>query len=65
MSDKIIITPKDIQRMVGYCYKTSAKMHRQIRQYCGKAAHQFVTMEDFCAFTGLTLENAGKMLRDG
>lgn len=54
----VILTPKDIQRITGYCYKTSVKMHRRIRENVGKRMGQFVTIDDFCAYTGLTREDA-------
>jgi hypothetical protein len=60
----VVITPKDIQRIMGYCYKTAGRVHRQIRQFVGKRPGQLITIDDFCTFTGLTRENVETLLND-
>ncbi|MCD9015463.1 hypothetical protein [Parachryseolinea silvisoli] len=60
----VILTPKDIQRIMGYCYKTAGRIHRQIRQFVGKRPGQLITIDDFCTFTGLTRENVQSLLNN-
>ena len=60
----VVVTPKDIQRITGYCYKTAGRIHRQIRQFTGKRPSQLITIDDFCDFTGLTRENVETLLNE-
>ncbi|MBT1688292.1 coenzyme F420-0:L-glutamate ligase [Dawidia soli] len=60
----VVITPKDIQRIMGYCYKTACRIQRRIRQFTGKRPGQIITIDDFCTYTGLTRENVRMLLQD-
>jgi hypothetical protein len=60
----VVITPKDIQRIMGYCYKTAGRVHRKILQFTGKRRGQFITIDDFCDFTGLSRENVQTLLNE-
>ena len=60
----VLITPKDIQRIMGNCYKTACRIHRRIRQFTGKRQGQVITIDDFCDFTGLTRENVETLLNE-
>jgi hypothetical protein len=60
----VIITPKEIQRIMSCSYKTAGRIHRQIRQFVGKRPDQIITIDDFCTFTGLTHENIEALLED-
>lgn len=53
----VIITPKEIQTITGQSYSTSSRLHRRIRLHLGKSPHQFLTVDEFCAFTGISLDN--------
>ncbi len=52
-----IITPKEIQRIVGQSYRSATRLHRKIRLHLGKSPHQFLTVDEFCTFTGISLDN--------
>jgi hypothetical protein len=60
----VIITPKEIQRLMGNSYKTAGRVHRQIRQFVGKRPGQLITIDDFCTFTGLTHAEVQMLLQD-
>jgi hypothetical protein len=60
----VIITPKDIQLLMGNSYKTACRIHRQIRQFVGKLPGQLITIDDFCTFTGLTHKEVQLLLNE-
>ena len=55
--DRITIYPKDIQRITGRSERYGRLLIRKIKLHLNKEHHQFVTIEEFCAYTGLKLEN--------
>jgi hypothetical protein len=50
---RICIYPKDVQLITGRSERYGRKLLQQIRQALGKAPHQFITIREFCAYTGL------------
>lgn len=60
----VIITPKDIQRITRCCYKIATRTYREIREYTGKRRHQFITIDDFCTFAGLTHDHVEALLQE-
>jgi hypothetical protein len=60
----VIITPKEIQHLMGNSYKTACRIHNQIRQFVGKSPGQVITISDFCAFTGLTQQEVQMILKE-
>ena len=63
-SNHLIIYPKDIQRIMGFSYRSALRLNKRIRIYFEKPEHQFLTMEEFCAFTGLRVEQAVKAMTE-
>lgn len=53
---RIVIYPKDVQRITGRCYRYSRLLLKDIKSHNNKQAHQYVTIEEFCQYTGLKLE---------
>jgi Fic family protein len=62
--NRIIIYPKDIQRITGKSDRYGRLLLNKIRQKFLKEPHQFVTIEEFCQFTGLSLEQVSTYLDD-
>ena len=53
---RVCIYPKDVQRITGKSYRYSRLLLLKIKKQCNKEEHQFVTIEEFCEYTGLKLE---------
>lgn len=53
---RICIYPKDVQRITGKSERYSRMLLAQIRTYFKKQDHQFVTIDEFCQYTGLKTE---------
>ena len=53
---RVCIYPKDIQRITGKSYRTSRLLLLAIRKQLNKQEHQFITVEEFCTYSGLKIE---------
>ena len=53
---RIIIYPKDIQRITGKSERFGRKLIRDIKCHLKKDDHQLVTIEEFSTFTGIDQE---------
>jgi len=55
--ERITIYPKDIQRVTGRSERYGRILICKIKQHLNKQNHQFVTVEEFCEYTGLKMEH--------
>ena len=53
---RIIIYPKDIQRITGKSERYGRLMLQRIRKQLKKEDHQLVTLREFSEFTGIDME---------
>jgi len=53
---RICIYPKDIQRITGRSERYGRALIAKIKEEYKKEEHQFVTVEEFCRYTGLATE---------
>lgn len=53
---KLIIYPKEISFITGKNYKSSWQLFIKIKKHFGKDEHQFVTIKEFCNYTGIPEE---------
>jgi hypothetical protein len=53
---RLIIFAKDIQRITGKGERHSSDLIRKIKETHGKASHHFLTIDEFCSYTGLDRE---------
>ncbi len=60
--DRITIYPKDIQLITGKSERYGRLLLRKIKMHLNKEHHQFVTIEEFCTYTGLKIENVTQYL---
>lgn len=60
--DRITIYPKDIQLITGKSERYGRLLLRKIKNHLNKEDHQFVTIEEFCTYTGLKIENVTQYL---
>lgn len=63
-TNRIIIYPKDVQRITGKSDRYGRQLLNKIRQQFSKEPHQFVSVEEFCQFTGLSSEQVTLYLND-
>jgi Fic family protein len=63
-TNRIIIYPKDVQRITGKSDRYGRMLLKKIRQQFLKEPHQFVSVDEFCQFTGLELEKVTRFLND-
>ena len=52
---RICIYPKDIVRITGKSERYGRKHLEKIREKNKKEEHQFVTIKEFCSYTGLDI----------
>lgn len=55
-SHRVCIYPKDVQRITGKTYSQSRLYLKKLRDILGKEAHQYVSVEEFCNYSGLPYE---------
>lgn len=53
---RIIVYPKDVENITGRRDRTARTLIQNIRKAFGKQKHQFVTIKEFCAYTGIDEE---------
>ena len=59
---RICIYPKDIQRITGKSERYGRLMLTKIREQNKKEEHQYVTIEEFCRYTGLKPEQVSPFI---
>ena len=53
--NRICIYPKDIMRITGKSERYGRKLLEKIKEKNAKKEHQFVTIKEFCIYTGIDL----------
>ena len=59
---RVCIYPKDVQIIFGKTYNQARFYLSKIKQHLGKEAHQHVSIDEFCAFSGLPKEEVAKSI---
>ena len=60
--NRICIYPKDIVRITGKSERYGRKLLERIKREYSKKEYQFISVEEFCQFTGLKLEEVQRLL---
>ena len=60
--ERICIYPKDIQVVTGKSERWGRNLIKKIKETIQKDSHQLVTVEEFCHYTGLQLDEVKKAL---
>ena len=60
---RLCIYPKDIQIVTGKSERYGRRLLRKIKDDIAKENHQYITVEEFCTFTGLKLEEVNRVLK--
>jgi len=53
LPNRIVIYTKDVSNMTGLSDKACRKLLCSIRKHLGKPKGSFVTIQDFCSYTGI------------
>ena len=59
---RLCIYPKDIQRITGKSYRQSTRLLQKIRNELKKLENEFVSIEEFCKYTSLKLEQVEELI---
>lgn len=62
--NRICIYPKDIVRITGKSERYARKLLERIKKEYLKKDYQFISVEEFCQFTGLKVEQVQPLLID-
>jgi hypothetical protein len=60
--ERICIYPKDVQVVTGRSERYGRNLIRQIKKKFSKESHQLVTIEEFCNYTGLSINSVRQVL---
>ena len=60
--NRLIIHPKDVQRITGKSDRYGRCLLKKIRAHFSKEGHQFISDEEFCSYTGLKYEHVSELL---
>jgi hypothetical protein len=61
---RICIYPKDVQNITGRKEKTARRMLNKIKSKLGKSKEEFITVQEFCKFTGITEDEVARFMID-
>ena len=61
-STRVCIYPKDVQRIMGKEYGQARLYLIKIKKHLNKDTHQFISVQEFCDFTGLKLEHVARCI---
>jgi hypothetical protein len=59
---RLCIYPKDIQRITGKSYRQSIRLLQKIRTKLNKLENEFVSIEEFCQYTSLKIEQVEPLI---
>jgi Mg2+/Co2+ transporter CorC len=62
-NQRLIIVSKDVERITGLKPQACRKILRIIKELNGKSSHQAVTIDEFCAYKGLKVEQVQALLK--
>jgi hypothetical protein len=60
---RLVIYPKDVESILGYQYPSACNFLRKMKKKLGKPRHQFITVSEFCAYTGIEEVRVREMMR--
>jgi predicted RNA-binding protein YlqC (UPF0109 family) len=50
---RVVLYPKDVENITGRRGRTARKLLQKIREALGKSKNDFITIKEFCLFTGI------------
>ena len=61
-NQRVCIYPKDIQRITGKSYRQSTILMQNIKRDLNKLEKEFLTIEEFCTYTGIKYEQVTHLI---
>ncbi len=61
--ERVCIYPKDVQVVTGKSERWGREVIKKIKTHLSKQPHQLVSIEEFCEYTGLSIQSVKGMLR--
>jgi hypothetical protein len=61
---RIIIYPKDVQRITGKSERYGRLLLKQIKEKLAKEEYQFITISEFCNYAGISAQEVEKYLNN-
>lgn len=59
---RLCIYPKDVQVITGRSERWGRILLKKIKEQFSKQDHQFVTVDEFCKYTGLSIDDVKKRI---
>ena len=59
---RLCVYPKDVQRITGKSERYGRMLLLKIKEYLNKEDHQFISIEEFCKYTGLKVDQVQPLL---
>ncbi len=63
MTQRICIYAKDVQVITGKSERAARKLLSRIREHYCKARHHYITIGDFCDYTGVGEEEVRRVIK--
>lgn len=63
-TNRLVIYPKDVQPITGKSERWGRILLLEVMEKLGKEQHQFITVEEFCHYTGLKMDQVIPFIRD-
>ena len=60
--ERLCIYPKDVQVVTGKSERYGRSLIREIKKKFSKESHQLVTIEEFCNYTGISINSVRRVL---
>ena len=61
--ERLCIYPKDIQIVTGKSERYGRYLIKKIKEAFSKQDHHFVTIDEFCQYTGLSIQAVRQLIR--
>ena len=62
--ERICVYPKDVSVITGKSERFGRSLIKQIKDKFDKQKHQYITVEDFCNYTGISVQLVKERLRN-
>jgi hypothetical protein len=59
---RLIINTKDVENLTGLCQRSARRLLRKIRRYLEKDDDDYITIPEFCEYTGMPEEHVREFL---
>jgi hypothetical protein len=60
---RITICAKDVQTITGISYRAACRLIKKMKIHYQKSNHQFISISEFCTYTGLKKEEVTDHIR--